>query len=117
MGDIAYYGVYELSKHHLVKYLGDYWGIFFAGGFGGMAFWTLIYPLDVVKSHLQSQPIPRNLQYYTNIKDCAQKLWKKDGIRGFWRGYGVCLFRSFPTNAAGFFTYEYCKEFYLRKIK
>jgi len=110
IGDIGYYGVYELSKYQLKRKIGDYWGILLAGGLGGMAFWTLIYPLDVIKSKLQTQPFEYSQRLYYGILDCGQKIFQREGWRGFWRGFSVCLFRSFPTNAAGFFTYEICKE-------
>jgi len=115
-GDIGYYGVYELSKYRLVRKIGDFWGVLMAGGLGGMAFWATIYPLDLIKSKLQTQPFEHSLRLYNGIFDCGQKIWQTEGLRGFWKGFSVCIFRSFPTNAAGFFTYEYCKAWTLKYI-
>jgi len=110
IGDMFYYGVYEISKYRLIKSIGDFWGILLAGGLGGISYWTSIYPLDVIKSKLQSQSYSPSERLYRGIIDCASKIWRTEGWRGFWKGYSVCLFRSFPTNAAGFFSYEWCKE-------
>jgi solute carrier family 25 (mitochondrial carnitine/acylcarnitine transporter), member 20/29 len=76
-----------------------------AGGCGGVAFWVVMYPVDVVKSKLQTQHVGPN-QEYSGMMDCARKVLARDGWAGLYRGVGPCLLRSFPANAAAFVAYE-----------
>ncbi len=38
------------------------------------------------------------------------QMYASEGIRGFWRGFGPCLVRSFPANAVCFMVYEQTKK-------
>lgn len=43
------------------------------------------------------------------LKPCSltlSQIWREEGWRGFWRGFGTCSLRAFPTNAAGFLAFE-----------
>ena len=51
---------------------------FIAGGVGGTAYWAFNYPFDYVKT----------------------------GWRCFFKGYVICMMRSFPVNAAAIVTYR-----------
>ncbi|CCW63458.1 unnamed protein product [Phytomonas sp. EM1] len=76
---------------------------FFAGGCAGIAFWTSIYPIDVVKTKQQAMKadyLKRGFRL-----SCAW-LYRKEGFRGFYRGYGVTVARAFPGNAVFFAAYE-----------
>ena len=84
-----------------------------AGGTAGTFGWILSYPMDFVKSQLQSEPYnqPTPWKKHTVLLDggfidCWQRTVKELGWRALWRGFGPCLARAFPANAAGFFTYE-----------
>jgi len=82
--------------------------LLFAGGTAGSLAWFCSYPLDVVKTRLQTQPdiFPPK---YSGIIDCAIQIYKEEsgGLRGFSKGLFVTILRSFPVNAAIFFVYEY----------
>ncbi len=67
-----------------------------AGGIAGSTAWFSIYPLDVVKTRIQSG-VARD--YRHAIK-----------MGGFGRGLWMCLTRSFVTNAFGFSVYEKVKS-------
>lgn len=72
-----------------------------AGSCGGMSYWLACYPLDVIKSKIQSQPnVSPTL--IANVKEIVAK----DGWRGLTRGFSVCMVRSIPAAAATFSCYE-----------
>ena len=71
-----------------------------AGGLAGMAYWGVPYPLDTIKSTLQTMPKG------TSTLTVAKKLLTERGIRGLYRGCGVTLLRAFPGNAVTFWMYE-----------
>jgi len=106
-----YFGVYEKLKYGLANYLPGTLSIMVAGGFGGLAFWTSIYPVDVVKSNMQTDHSDRSQRKYKTLIDCANQIYKREGFRGFWKGYLACVYRSIPTNALAFLAYECVKDF------
>lgn len=74
-----------------------------SGGIAGMVTWTSCYPLDVVKSRLQTDGIGMKPEY-NGMVDCFKKSYSSGGWRVFYQGLGVTLFRAFPVNAATFYT-------------
>jgi solute carrier family 25 ornithine transporter 2/15 len=79
--------------------------IFFAGAFAGATSWAIIFPADVVKTHMQSQSGKRS-----SLIQTARELYRADGIRAFYRGWSAAVCRAMPSNAALFVTYEYCSR-------
>lgn len=72
--------------------------IIVAGGLAGMCSWLATAPLDTLKSIRQSE-IPRSpLPIWTLVA----LIWRKEGMRGFYRGSVPALARAFPANAACF---------------
>ncbi|KAK1358291.1 Mitochondrial arginine transporter BAC2 [Heracleum sosnowskyi] len=76
-----------------------------AGGLAGVASWTCCYPLDVVKTRLQSQS-PSSPLKYNGIVDCLQKSVRQEGYRVLFRGLGTAVSRAFVVNGAVFTAYE-----------
>ena len=63
-----------------------------AGGISGVLSWVITYPIDTIKSRIQS-----NL--CSTIKESLQ-------IGNLYKGLGYCLLRAFIVNGASFYTYE-----------
>lgn len=42
----------------------------------------------------------------------ASDLLKREGVRGFWRGYSAAALRAIPANGAGFLAYEVVRSTY-----
>jgi len=80
-----------------------------AGGFGGMVLWLLTYPVDVIKSRIQTQPDGQRI--YKTTWDCAVQSYRKEGWRVFVRGLETTLLRAFPVNASVFAVYELTRKF------
>ncbi|KIS70324.1 uncharacterized protein UMAG_01495 [Mycosarcoma maydis] len=100
-----------------------------AGACAGLVSSVVTCPLDVVKTRLQAQegrrqPIadaqsvcttthrihsadpPR----YLGLRGTLRKIWRDDGVRGFYRGLGPTIFGYLPTWAIYFSVYDKCKS-------
>ena len=77
---------------------------FIAGGIGGTTYWIFNYPLDYVKTLMQSDKFG-NFQY-KSMADTFRQQYAKGGWRIFYKGYLICMMRSFPVNAVMVVTYR-----------
>jgi len=78
----------------------------FAGGCAGSLTWAIVYPIDVIKSWVQTAPLDtpfRDLRMYT----VGKAIVEKNGIRYLFRGLGITLIRAFPVNGTIFPVYEF----------
>lgn len=89
------------------------------GGVGGMCCWITSYPQDVIKTYLQTATDKsfRHRYYDGGTIDCAQEIYKKFGIKGFFRGIGVCMVRAFYANAFLFYFFHLQKDFLEKNLK
>jgi len=72
-------------------------------GMSGMACWTLIFPMDVLRSKQYAAAISNtnlNGGATDGIWHMGKDMWKKEGIRSFFRGFGVTILRAGPVAAA-----------------
>ncbi|OQR85430.1 Mitochondrial Carrier (MC) Family [Achlya hypogyna] len=103
----VYFYVYEAMKRSLItKRVDDTTSMLVAGGAAGVISWGLVYPIDVVKSCIQTLPgdstaTEKSMRYQ------VQRLIKEQGYKPFTKGLGTTLLRAFPVNAVTFFVYEH----------
>lgn len=106
-----YFFIYKFVKDWLTKLQNltkaNSAAIMLAGGFAGAVSWTAVYPCDVIKTNLQSTAVPGAP---ASMVGMAQYLYKKHGMKVFYRGLGTTIIRAFPVNAATFVCYERLKE-------
>lgn len=100
-----YFSVYEYLKscydmQHPVQ-------TFIYGGIAGTSSWVFIYPPDVVKTNLQLTS-----NNYKSMRDCATDLYRKYGIRYFYKGFSTAMARAFPFHGGAFLGYELSKQFF-----
>ena len=83
---------------------------FWAGGLSAQIFWLTSYPSDVVKQRIMTDPLGGGLndgvRQFPRWKDAAKEIWRRDGPRGFWRGFVPCFLRAFPANAVALVAFE-----------
>jgi len=104
------FGTYFLIFDYFCRCSADYYDIdvsevgpitvLLSGGLSGQIGWFLCCPLDVVKSRLQSDGVTG--VEYKGMVDCFRKTYRREGIRGFYKGLLPSLVRAFPVNAATF---------------
>ena len=75
-----------------------------SAGAAGMLCWTLLFPLDVIRSRLFASS--ECLTAWT----MSQRIYREGGIRGFFRGYGISVFRAGPVAALVLPIYDYTLE-------
>lgn len=80
------------------------WKIALFGGIAGEVLWLASYPMDVIKSKMQTDALDKSQQRYKGTIDCIRKTWVTEGALGFWRGIAPTLMRAMPVSAGTFFT-------------
>lgn len=109
----AYFLAYEwlvqqsMKRDHLSKRSElPTWKVCAFGGLAGYAMWLTVYPLDAIKSKLQTDGFSAETKKYASTLDCARKIMMTEGLPGFFRGIGPCLLRAAPVNAVTFMGFE-----------
>ncbi|RGB35724.1 mitochondrial carrier domain-containing protein [Rhizophagus diaphanus] len=87
-----------------------------AGACAGMAYNLLMFPVDSIKSQMQTDEEIMKVTGKDVVKRgfwrVGRELYKSDGISGFYRGCGITVARAAPSSAIIFMTYELlCRHF------
>jgi len=72
------------------------------GAIAGFGFWGIFYPLEVIKTRMQSDHIDVAKRKYSSMMDCASKTYAEGGVAAFYKGYTPAIVRAIPVNAAIF---------------
>jgi solute carrier family 25 carnitine/acylcarnitine transporter 20/29 len=107
-GSAAYFAAYEYIKRKLTPLGPDgkpsgqlsLPAVCVAGGAAGVAMWIPVFPIDTVKSRLQSA------EGRPTIGGVVGGLYRAGGVRAFFPGIGPALARAVPANAATFLGVE-----------
>lgn len=107
-GSAAYFATYEYIKRKLtpVDANGKPSGqlsltaVMVAGGAAGVGMWIPVFPIDTVKSRLQSA------EGRPTIRGTISGLYSQGGLKAFFPGIGPALARAVPANAATFLGVE-----------
>lgn len=107
-GSAAYFATYEYIKRKLTpldangKPSGQLslTAVMVAGGAAGVAMWIPVFPIDTVKSRLQSA------EGRPTIRGTISGLYSRGGFKAFFPGIGPALARAVPANAATFLGVE-----------
>jgi solute carrier family 25 carnitine/acylcarnitine transporter 20/29 len=98
--------------------------VLLCGGLAGIVTWASIFPLDVIKTRVQTQvshTMPRSgergalLTPETERKrlgslEIARQAYQTEGAGVFFRGLGICSVRAFIVNAVQWAVYEWMMQ-------
>jgi len=88
------------SSHKNMRYMPS----FISGGVAGMVGKTVIAPFDRIKISFQTTVKP--FTYKEGWKE-AVYIYKREGLRGFWRGNLIALLQVFPYTAIQFASFDF----------
>lgn len=108
--------------------------VLLCGGLAGVVTWASIFPLDVVKTRVQTQhlqgPLESTGENRTLLRDeptdhavgrrklssfeVARHAYQTEGTSVFFRGLGVCSVRAFVVNAVQWAVYEWMMRLLLQ---
>lgn len=75
----------------------------FAGGVSGCFTWAIVYPVDVIKTRIQTSPMDTPVSFL----GAGRQIVRQHGWRTMFRGLGITLIRAFPVNGTIFPVYEF----------
>ena len=93
--------------------------VLLCGGLAGVVTWASIFPLDVIKTRVQTQALVHTTaaegqsllsnpaQRRLGAMEAAKIVYRSEGAGAFFRGLGVCSVRAFIVNAAQWAVYEW----------
>ena len=74
------------------------------GAFAGIFSVSITYPTDLIRRRLQLQGFDKSVPEYNGILDCCKKIFKTEGITGFYRGLTATWLKTGPAVAIQFWT-------------
>ncbi len=119
-GSAAWFGSYEGIKLGFLKYDKTLhsidevkvWQQMLAGATAGMAYNFVFYPADTIKSRMQTEETKHTGQARMTFMKTGTELWRQQGLRGFYRGCGITVFRAAPSSAIIFSIYEALRKYF-----
>lgn len=79
-----------------------------AGGLSGVCTWTLTYPIDYIKTLVQTDDIVKPKQ--SSMMGYLREELAKGSVKQLFVGFEIMIVRAFFVNAAGFFCFEVGKR-------
>jgi ornithine carrier protein len=120
-GSAAWFGSYEgvkmlfLRSDPAASHPADVkvWQQMAAGAMAGMSYNFVFYPADTIKSRMQTSDAESltGKDKMTFLRT-GKQLWREQGLRGFYRGCGITVFRAAPSSAIIFSIYEALRKYF-----
>ncbi|GME99477.1 unnamed protein product [Ambrosiozyma monospora] len=129
-GSAAWFGAYEMTLEFfksriqkndnldLGKRKEDYehkpMELMIAGGMAGMAYNGILFPVDTVKSIIQSQDhltgSNGKVSSSNTVLGVSKIIYMKHGLKGFYSGLGITMIKTVPASGIMFYCYETIKK-------
>uniref|UniRef100_A0A8C1S712 Mitochondrial glutathione transporter SLC25A39 n=1 Tax=Cyprinus carpio TaxID=7962 RepID=A0A8C1S712_CYPCA len=103
---VIYFTCYDQLRDFLrysMGYQGDHIPLI-AGGLARLGAVSVISPLELVRTKMQSRKLP-----YSELMVCIRSAVAQDGCLSLWRGWGPTVLRDVPFSALYWFNYELVK--------
>ncbi|CDR42668.1 CYFA0S10e00914g1_1 [Cyberlindnera fabianii] len=95
---------FDISHNNILREDIPGWKMCLYGGIAGNCMWAASYPIDFIKTKLQTDSL--DTPKYRGIKDVISAVYNARGIRGFFKGFVPTMLRAAPANAATFYAFE-----------
>jgi solute carrier family 25 (adenine nucleotide translocator) protein 4/5/6/31 len=99
----------------------DFWKFFAenlaSGGAAGATSLLFVYPLDFARTRLAADVGKGDAREFTGLGDCIKKIYKSDGMKGLYQGFGVSIGGIIVYRAAFFGGYDTAKQLLLKDPK
>ena len=90
-------------------------GSIIAGGVAGVVSQMFVYPLDFARTRLGVDlGKERSQREFQNLTDCCLKIYKKEGIRGLYRGFPISGLSCFIYRGLFYGGYDVSKKYLLK---
>lgn len=76
------------------------------GALSGITLWIAIYPIDIIKSYLQTDAMDPTKRVFRGSLDVVRHVWRTQGLRGFIQGIEPTLVRAPFVNGVTFVAFE-----------
>jgi len=115
-------GTFEYLKKHYIRTKARYLGVHeedahlgnvataILGASSGALGASAVYPLNVLRTRLQTQGTAMHPPTYTGIMDVARKTIKNEGLRGLYKGLTPNLLKVAPALSITWVSYENMKK-------
>lgn len=101
-----FFGLYESMKRWFPESSKNLAFMMSSGAMAGVLLWIVTYPIDVVKTRMQTDSFTKPL--YRTAMDTLKYTLKHEGVRGLTKGFTPCIIRAAFTNSATVAVYEVC---------
>lgn len=114
-GNFCWYGVYEAVCFSQIPEGGSKRDLgisthLLGGAAAGVAYWTAFYPADTVGSQMRANPEYGSRKFM----DVFWEIYKREGWKGLYRGWGITAMRAAPAHALIFAMYEQTMSLFRR---
>ena len=114
--EMTFFGVYFNSYEFILKVLNgdgsaqkrDLPKILLAGGLTGIVTWSVVMPIDTLKTLSQAEEFEH--RKYNNFRHMATSIIRQKGFASLYTGLSVVMWRAFPVNATRFLFWETAKD-------
>ena len=78
---------------------------------------TLTYPLNLVRTRMQTQGVNGRPKLYKSMSHCFQTIWRTDGFVGLFRGLGANFLKAVPASVLTFMIVDRFQRFVAHREK
>ncbi|KAJ7067138.1 mitochondrial carrier domain-containing protein [Mycena amicta] len=89
-------------------------GLALAGALGGCFSTAVVYPLDVAKTQIQASK--GKSKDDLSMLSILARIFKKEGIFGYYRGFWATMLNTFSQQYAYFFFYSFARTSYINRL-
>ncbi|KAK6461473.1 mitochondrial ornithine carrier protein [Scheffersomyces coipomensis] len=114
LGTAVWFGTYEFVSQANVLNVNNDFNSLISGAIAGLTFNLSIFPIDTIKSNIQTFEMlnknPKSLNQFDFWSITKSLITRNGGIRNLYNGLGITLIRCVPANAIIFYSYEVLKR-------